>query len=75
VRGPVLHTIAGLLIGAPLALAAARAFSTQLYGVRWQDPSLLLAAAAVLIASTVAAAAWPARRAASVDPARALRSE
>jgi predicted permease len=74
-RGPLVQTVVGLAIGAPLAYFAARALSTQLFGVEWRDPVLPLTAAAVLIASTVVAAALPARRAASVDPTMALRAE
>jgi predicted permease len=74
-RGPLLQTLVGLAIGAPLAYFAARALSTQLFDVEWRDPTLPLAAAGVLVASTIVAAAVPARRAASIDPTTALRAE
>src|SRR5262245_47808778 len=40
-----------------------------------RDPSTLLATAVVLMATTMAAGWLPARRAAAVDPMRALRNE
>jgi putative ABC transport system permease protein len=61
-------TIAGLLIG----LAAARSLGSILYGISASDPVTLGFAAVVLFATTMAACYLPARRAASVDPARTL---
>ena len=73
-RGLVLTAVgivAGLLVyalGAPLL----RAF---LYGVTETDPGTLAAAALLVAAASAFATALPARRAARVDPAVALRSE
>jgi hypothetical protein len=61
-------TIAGLLIG----LAATRSLASILYGVSASDPATLGVAAGVLVATIMAACYLPARRAASVDPARTL---
>jgi putative ABC transport system permease protein len=61
-------TIAGLLIG----LAATRSLASILYGVSASDPATLSVAAGVLVATIMAACYLPARRAASVDPARTL---
>jgi predicted permease len=65
----------GLAIGIPVALLGGRLMSSQLYGVRIYDP--LAIAAAVLILSVFAAIAGfiPARRAASIEPMHALRTE
>jgi putative ABC transport system permease protein len=61
-------TIAGLLIG----LAATRSLASILYGVSASDPATLSVAAGVLVTTIMAACYLPARRAASVDPARTL---
>lgn len=59
----------------PLAMAATHAVRTQLFGVSAADPSVY--GAGILILCVVAALAGliPARRAATVDPAKALRTE
>jgi putative ABC transport system permease protein len=63
------------LVALPSTVALARLFSTQLYGVKPFDP-ITLAGAVLLTALMVAlAAALPARRAASVEPMQALRTE
>ena len=65
----------GLALGIPIALVGGRLMSSQLYGVRIYDP--LTICAAVLVLSTFAAIAGfiPARRAASIEPMNALRTE
>ena len=65
----------GLAIGIPVALLGGRLMSSQLYGVRIYDP--LTIAAAVLVLSVFAAIAGfiPARRAASIEPMNALRTD
>jgi ABC-type antimicrobial peptide transport system permease subunit len=75
IGGPLVQAIIGLVIGVPLALLAGRTFKSQLYGIGGQDPRIYVVAVIVLIVSAVVAAAIPARRAASVDPTRALRGE
>lgn len=65
----------GLLVGAAAALVVARLLRGMLFGVSPADP-LTLAAVALVLAGTVGLASWlPARRAAGVDPAEALRAE
>jgi putative ABC transport system permease protein len=65
----------GLAVGAVGALVAARLYAGLLFGVRASDPLSLVAALAVLVAVALLATLWPARRAARVDPAVALRAE
>ena len=65
----------GLAIGLALSLAAARLEAAVLFGVRPLD-ALSLAGALCILAWAGAAAAWlPARRAASIEPMQALRTE
>jgi ABC-type lipoprotein release transport system permease subunit len=56
-------------------MALARLFRSQLYGVSTYDPLTLVAAVMVPALMVALAAALPARRAASIDPAQALRTE
>jgi predicted permease len=65
----------GLLLGVPLAIGAGRLIATQLYGVSSWDPMALGIAAVALAISAFFAAVIPARRAASISPMKALRTE
>jgi len=65
----------GLLVGIPVALIGGHAVASQLFGVKGYDPFILSGAVAVLASCAVLAAIIPARRAASIDPLRALRTE
>ena len=67
--------VIALLLGVPAAIATGQAIRSQLFGVKAYDPLVLGTAAAVLFTSAVLAALIPARRAASIDPLRALRTE
>jgi putative ABC transport system permease protein len=64
---------AGGTIGMAGAAAGSRFTRTLLFGVAPQDPVTLVAAGAVLFIVVVAASWLPARRAARIDPARAMR--
>ncbi len=65
----------GAAIGVVAALAASRVLASQLFGVSRTDPLTIGAVVATLIGVALAASAVPARRAAAVDPTRALQSE
>ena len=65
--------VAGGTIGIVGAVASSRFARTLLFGVAPQDPVTLVAAVAVLLVVVVAASWLPARRAALIDPARAMR--
>ncbi len=69
------RVLAGLLLGVPLAIGAGRLISAQLYGVSSWDPMALGIAAGALAISAFFAAVIPARRAASISPMKALRTE
>jgi predicted permease len=75
VRGPLLQTGAGLIIGLVASVLIGRGISSQLYGVSGFDTSAFGIAIVALAASAIVAAALPARRAASVNPAAVLRGE
>lgn len=65
----------GVVAGTAAALALGRVIASMLYGLKAWDPMTLLAAAALLIAVALGASWIPARRAAAVQPMRALRHE
>jgi predicted permease len=74
-QGAILQAGLGLLIGVPVALLCARYLQSQLFEVTGRDPGVLTAAIAALALAACAAAVLPAKRAATIDAAKALRSE
>ena len=68
-------TAVGIGIGVPAALALSRFVRSQLYGIEPSDPATLVIAATTLAAVGLFAGYIPARRAARVQPVRALRYE
>jgi ABC-type antimicrobial peptide transport system permease subunit len=67
--------LAGVAIGLSGTMLAARSLASLLYGISALDPLTLGSASMALIAVALAACALPARRAARIDPMRALRTE
>jgi len=74
-REALLLVAAGVLIGAAVASAATRSIASMLFGLHPGDLTTMTLAAAAMLAVALAAGYLPARRAASVDPMRALRCE
>ncbi|MGA7707914.1 MAG: FtsX-like permease family protein, partial [Acidobacteriaceae bacterium] len=77
-RGAMLQTAIGLVIGIPVALMCVhsiKAIQSQLYQVAGWDASVIAAAVGTLAIAACVAGIIPAQRAASVDPARALKME
>jgi predicted permease len=74
-RGVFVQIGIGLLLGIPCALLAGHFMASQLYGVGAYDPMALISATLVLCVCAIAAGLIPARRAASIEPMKALRSE
>jgi predicted permease len=65
--------LAGVAVGLPAAWAASRFVESMLFGLRPTDPAVLAGAVALLVGAALAAAYFPARRAARLDPMTALR--
>lgn len=74
-RGAVFQVFIGISIGVPLAIVCGRYLSHHLYGVGRFDPLVLGGATTVLVVCAIVAAILPARRAASIEPVQALRTE
>jgi predicted permease len=74
-RGALIRVAVGLALGVPLAIAAGRLISSQLYEVSFWDPIALTVAAGALAICAIAAAMIPAAVAASISPMTALRTE
>jgi putative ABC transport system permease protein len=67
--------LAGVAAGLVLGLGLTRALSGLLYGVSRTDPAVFAGLSALLVAVALLASWLPARRAAGIDPMRALREE
>lgn len=74
-RGALIQTALGLLIGIPISLLCVRFVESQLFDMKGMDMGVMTIAIATLCTAACLAGALPARRAASIDPARALRTE
>jgi macrolide transport system ATP-binding/permease protein len=74
-RGAMLQTAAGLAIGIPIAIFCVRYIKSQLYEITSVNVSAMIIAIGVLTLAAAIAGIVPARRAASIDPVRALRIE
>ncbi len=67
--------VVGVAIGTAIALASGRWIAPLLFGESPRDPVIFVVVTGTLLAVTAIASLIPARRAARVDPNRALRSE
>jgi macrolide transport system ATP-binding/permease protein len=77
-RGAMVQTAVGLVIGIPVALFCVhsiKSVQSQLYEVVGPDAGVITAAVCTLAVAASIAGIIPARRAASIDPATALRTE
>lgn len=72
-RGVLWQVAIGLGVGIPCAILAGHLMASQLFGVGDVDPWALAGAALVLALCATIAGLIPARRAASIDPMKALR--
>jgi macrolide transport system ATP-binding/permease protein len=74
-RQAVVLAIAGVTVGIPLSMWTSTFVSSLLFGLTPRDPLTLTFTAGLLIAVASLAGYLPARRAALVDPARALKQD
>lgn len=65
----------GIVVALPVAVVLARWLRSELFEVQPFDPLTLTGCVVVTVAMVLLAAALPARRAASVEPTKALRAE
>ena len=74
-RGALAQMAVALAIGIPVTIAAGHAMSAQLFGVKAYDPRILVITTASLVLAAFLAAVIPARRAATLNPIQALRTD
>ena len=74
-RGALWQIGLGLALGIPAALYAGHLMASMLYGVGGYDPLALAGGTGVLALCAAVAGFIPARRAASIEPMQALRTE
>ena len=74
-RRGLARALVGTVVGVVGAIAAARWIASAIPGVGAADPWTVVAVTALLVAAAAAASWLPARRAARLDPAVALRQE
>ncbi len=74
-RGAMVQAAIGLVIGVPIAMLCVRYVKSQLYEITRVDTGVMVGAICLLTVAAAIAGMIPARRAASIDPVRALRVE
>lgn len=74
IRQALQPVLIGLALGVGAALAASNLLAAQLYGVTPRDPLTIACVSVVFILVAMLASWAPARRAARVDPTRALNT-
>ncbi len=72
-RGAMLQTLIGLAIGIPVAVFCVRYVKSQLFDITSVNPTVMAGAIGVLALAACIAGLIPARRAASINPVKALR--
>ena len=72
-RGAMLQAVAGLAIGTPIAMLCVRYVKSQLFDIDKANPTVMIGAIVTLTLAAAIAGIIPARRAASIDPVKALR--
>jgi macrolide transport system ATP-binding/permease protein len=75
IRGAVTHAVWGLAIGIPASLICVKFVEAQLYEVKGVNGTVMVSSVLTLAGAAIVAGLIPARRAASIEPAQALRTE
>jgi ABC-type antimicrobial peptide transport system permease subunit len=75
VRQGGLVALAGIMVGLGTAFAGSRLIESLLYGVSPRDPGIFAATTLMLLGVAILACWLPARRAARLNPLKALRAE
>lgn len=65
----------GLVVALPVAFGLSRLLRSQLFGVTAADPIILLSVTGLIVCVALFSAFLPARKAASIEPVKALRTE
>ncbi len=74
-RPVMVVSLVGVVRGVAATLSATRTLSTLLYGLSPTDPSTFAVVSLLLLGTALLAGFVPARRAATMDPVRAIRTE
>jgi predicted permease len=74
-RGTMIQAALGLAIGVPVTLLCVQFIEAQLYEMKGMDAGVLAGSILTLVLAAAIAGLIPARRAASIDPVQALRTE
>jgi macrolide transport system ATP-binding/permease protein len=74
-RGAAVQALVGLALGVPAAMLCVRYVKSQLYEITSVNATVMAAAIGTLALAALVAGIIPARRAASIDPMKALRVE
>jgi predicted permease len=74
-RNALVQVAIGVVIGVPVAIIGGHVAANQLFGVKPYNPYVLFLGIAILCFTGFIAAVVPARRAATLEPVRALRTE
>jgi ABC-type antimicrobial peptide transport system permease subunit len=74
-RSAMLQAVLGLMIGVPVAMMCVRYVASQLYEIKAVNTAVLAVAITTMVVAAALAGLIPGLRAASIDPAQALRTE